>query len=130
SQRIVDGKDISVLPADELTALPALILAPSDPVKIGAANRALERAGIPWRYGSRRTENASARGTALGDEVSVMSRYDLVALAGAVAETLAVVGRDAWIVAGPRYVILASSLSPDATNLPVRAMFVPWLGTV
>ena len=36
----------------------------------------------------------------------------------------------AWIVAGPRYVILASPLSPDATNLPVSAPFVPWLGSV
>jgi hypothetical protein len=130
SQRIVEGRDISVLPADELTALPALIVAPLDPVKIGAANRALERAGIPWRYGSRRTENASARGPALGDEVSVASRYDLVAQPGAVAETLAVVGRDAWIVAGPRYVIVGSPLDPQATSLPVRASFVPWLASV
>ena len=46
------------------------------------------------------------------------------------ADTLAVVGRDAWIVAGPRYVIVGSPLTPDATNLPVRASFVPWLGGV
>src|SRR6185369_13031665 len=43
---------------------------------------------------------------------------------------LAVVGRDAWIVAGPRYVLIGSPLTPDATNLPVRATFVPWLGAV
>ena len=30
-----------------------LITAPIDPVRLGAANRALERAGIPWRFGAR-----------------------------------------------------------------------------
>jgi hypothetical protein len=129
SQRIVDGRDISVLPADELTTLPALIVAPSDPVRLGAANRALERGGIPWRFGPRRTDNASARGSAL-DEVSVTARYDLVAQPGAAAETLAVVGRDAWIVSGPRYVLLGSPLDPQASSLPVRASFVPWLASV
>jgi hypothetical protein len=33
-------------------------------------------------------------------------------------------------VAGGRYVIVGSPISPDATNLPVRASFVPWLGGV
>jgi hypothetical protein len=41
-----------------------------------------------------------------------------------------VVGRDAWIVAGPRYVIVGSPLVPDASTLPVRAGFLPWLGGV
>jgi hypothetical protein len=69
------------------------------------------------------------RGTGF-DGVNTAVRYDLVAQTGAVAETLAVVGRDAWMVAGPRYVIVGSPLTPDATNLPVRASFVPWLGSV
>jgi hypothetical protein len=47
-----------------------------------------------------------------------------------VAETLAVVGRDAWVVAGPRYAIVGSPLTADATNFPVRASFVPWLGSI
>jgi hypothetical protein len=128
-ERIVEGRDISVVAADELTSAPALIIAPSDPVRLGAANRALERAGIPWRFGARRVGEATVRGNGF-DGVSVTARYDLVAQTGAVAETLAVVGRDAWIVAGPRYLLIGSPLSPDATNLPVRAMFVPWLGSV
>ena len=40
------------------------------------------------------------------------------------------IGRDAWVVAGPRYVVIGSPLTPDATNFPVRASFVPWLGSV
>lgn len=129
SERITDGHDITVVTADELTQLPALIIAPADPVRLGAANRALERAGVPWRFGARRTGEASVRGRGF-DGVTTTARYDLVAQSGAAAETLAVVGRDAWIVAGPRYVLVASPLIPDATNLPVRATFVPWLGSM
>lgn len=129
SERIADGHDISVVPADELTSLPALILAPGDPVKLGAANRALEKAGIPWRFGSRRTGESPAHGTGV-DGVTVSARFDLVSQAGAQADTLAVVGRDAWIVAGPKFVIVASPLTPDATTFPVRASFVPWMGSV
>jgi hypothetical protein len=129
SERVVAGNDIGVAAADELTSLPALIVAPTDPVKLGAANRALERANSPWRFGTRRGGESVVRGTGF-DGVTVSDRYDLVAQTGAAAETLAVVGRDAWIVAGPRYVLVGSPLSADATNLPVRATFVPWLGTI
>lgn len=129
TERVTDGKDISIIPGDELSTLPGLILAPVDPVKLGAANRALERAGIPWRFGAKHTGEATVRGAGL-DGVTSTIRYDLVAQAGAVAETLAVVGRDAWIVAGARYVLVGSPITPDATNLPVRAGFIPWLGDV
>jgi hypothetical protein len=127
--RVVDGHDIAVVSADEVATLPALIVAPGDPVHLGAANRALERMGIPWRFGARRSGEASARGAEL-DGVNSTSRYELVAQTGAVADTLASVGQDAWIVAGGRYVIVASPIFPDATNLPVRASFVPWLGSM
>jgi hypothetical protein len=129
SSRVVDGHDIAVVGANELATLPALIVAPSDPVQLGAANRALERLGIPWRFGARRSGEATARGPEL-DGVTSLARYELVAQTGAVADTLASVGQDAWIVAGARYVIVGSPISPDATNLPVRASFVPWLGGV
>jgi hypothetical protein len=129
TERVTDGHDIAVVPANEVSSLPALVFAPLDPVMIGAANRSLERAGIPWRFGTRRTGEASVRGAEL-DGVNATMRYDLVAQSGAAAETLAVVGRDAWIVAGSRYVLVASPITPDATNLPVRAGFVPWLGDV
>ena len=129
SSRITDGKDIAIVTGDEVTTLPALITAPTDPVRLGAANRALEKAGVPWRFGPRRTGEAAVRGPGL-DGVTSSARYDLIAQPGAAAETLAVVGRDAWVVAGQQYVVIASPFTPDATNLPVRAAFVPWLGSV
>lgn len=145
SGRITDGRDIAVVAADELTSLPALIIAPSDPVRIGAANRALERAGVPWRFGvSHRGEanvalvRAPAAPVGASDsasngafvDVSASLRYDLSAQSGADADTIARIGRDPWIVAGPRYAIVASPLDPTATTLPVRAAFVPWLATL
>lgn len=129
SQTVANGSDISIVTADALGALPALITAPTDPVRIGAANRALEKAGIAWRFGQRRNGATTVHGAGV-DDVTVTMRYDLVAQAGAAAETLATAGRDAWIVAGPRFVLVGSPLTPDATDFPVRAAFVPWLGSV
>lgn len=142
--RVVDGRDIAIVSADELTSLPALILAPSDPVKIGAANRALERVGVPWRFGTSRRGETTVSGAptrqpvgAVADsqqaglfvDVAAITRYELVAQRGADADTVASVGREPWIVTGPRYTIVASSLDPAATTFPVRAAFVPWLAS-
>jgi aerotolerance regulator-like protein/VWA domain-containing protein len=140
SGRIGDGRDIAILPGDELSTLPALIIAPGDPVRVGAANRALERAGIPWRFGAPRRGQvtvAAVRDSTRSDstqgafvDVSAALRYELVPQAGADADTLARVGQEPWIVAGPRYVMVASPIDPAATTFPVRAAFVPWLATV
>ena len=132
AERIGDGHDIAVVTADDLSSLPAFITAPTDPVRIGTANRALARIGIPWRFGTRRTGGETApRGSGGAfNGVTVSARYDLIAQAAASADTLAEIGRDAWIVAGPRYVLVASPLTPEATNFPVRASFVPWVGAV
>jgi hypothetical protein len=143
SGRVTDGHDMAIVAGDELTTLPALILAPTDPVRLGAANRALERLGVPWRFGLARHGEASVAGThaiasSAADsaapgafvDVSATTRYDLTAQSGAEADTVARVGRDPWIVAGPRYVIVASPLDPGATTLPVRAAFVPWLASM
>jgi hypothetical protein len=43
-------------------------------------------------------------------------------------DTLATAGSDAWAVAGDGYVLVASPLVADATDLPLRASWVPWLG--
>ncbi|HTR76561.1 MAG TPA: hypothetical protein VMH39_00560, partial [Gemmatimonadaceae bacterium] len=121
------GDAVSVGPADELDSLPAFIVAPSDPVRLGVANRALERAGVAWRFGARRVgARAAAQGAGIG-QVDVRDRYDLVPEAGAVAETLAAIGRDPWIVAGPRFVLVGSPVTADATTLPVAVAFIPWL---
>jgi len=129
SERVVDGNGIRVASADELTALPALIFPPSDAVRMGAANRALERLGIPWRFGPAHNESAIARGGQL-QSVSVTARYQLQPRGVPDADTLALVGREPWIVAGNGYVLVGSPLNPAATSLPVSAPFLPWLAEV
>lgn len=128
SGRITLGSDIAIGPADEIAKLPALITAPADPVHLGAANRTLERLAIPWRFGTRRHQVVDATGAGIGS-VPVADRYELSPIAGADADTLASVGRSPWIVAGPRYMIVASPLDASASGLPIRANFIPWLAS-
>lgn len=124
---IAAGGEVAVVPANALVSRPALVVAPLDPANIGAANRALDRAGIPWRLGAERRESARVRGDGLV-AAEVRRRYALTTTAAAPAETLATVGGEPWIVAGDGYVLVASALDTAATTLPATAEFVPWLG--
>lgn len=128
AERAAPGARIALLSADRATALPALLLAPADPVRAGAANRALERLGVPWRLGPLRRGQGDVEGSAALAGVSVTQRYVLEPQGAG--DTLATVAGEPWIVAGPRYVLIGSPLTPDATTLPVRAAFVPWLADV
>ena len=123
--------EIGIVPADEASRLPALLIAPSDPVKLGAANRALERLGIPWRLGTAQRGESVVRAvdsTRSLEGATVGVRYALTRLAGAErTDTIATAGGAPWIVAGPRYVLVASPLAPPATTFPLHASFVPWL---
>ena len=130
SGRASVGNEISFAPADEATALPALLLPPIDPVRLGAANRALERLGVPWRFGAAMHGDAIARAADSArslEGVTASLRYTLVRAGGEHSDTLAAAGGAPWIVAGPRYVLIASPLAPPATTFPVHASFVPWL---
>ncbi len=137
------AKTVTVVPADRLTDLPAFITAPTDPVRLGAANRALERAGVPWRFGAPARGEAVVEGLASSDGViaspesasssgvvTAQVRYPLQAQPTALADTLARTGSQPWIVAGPGYVIVALPIDPAVTTWPLRAAFVPWIGDV
>jgi len=124
--RAAVGGTVRIAAADVAGRLPALIVPPVDPVRIGAANRELARLGIPWRFGSLDRSPAVARGGRL-DGVAVSERYRLTAEGTGATDTLATAGGEPWVVAGAGYVLIASRLDPAATQLPVRAPFVPWL---
>ncbi|MEQ1690227.1 MAG: BatA and WFA domain-containing protein [Gemmatimonas sp.] len=121
----ISGADASV------SGAPVLLTAPTDPVRVGEANRTLARLGIPWRFGAIARDLVLLRGAPTLDGVQVRVRYPLQhspggAVAG-VADTIATAGGTPWAVAGQGYVVLASPIDPDATDLPLRAGFVPWL---
>jgi hypothetical protein len=127
--RATTGPGVELTSADAARQLPALILPPADPVRLGAANRELARLGVPWRFGALDKSPSIARGGRL-DGVNVTERYHLVRQGVTLSDTLVTAGGEPWVVAGPGYVLVASRLDPAATNLPVRAVFVPWLADV
>lgn len=122
--------------------LPAVLVAPADGARLGAANQALARLGVPWRFGALVTTPARARlrpvdgstTSAAGPDslaaVDVARRWRLERAGAATADTLADVGGEPWAVAGDGYVLLASPLDPAWTSFPLRAAFVPWLDAV
>ncbi|MCL4214521.1 MAG: BatA domain-containing protein [Gemmatimonadales bacterium] len=121
------GANTVSLVSAERARRPGLLFAPTDPLKLADANRALERAGIPWRYGARRDGPAPLRGAGLDGAVA-RTWYPLTAegdISGV--DTLARVGGAPWAVAGDGYVLVASAADAAATDLPVRAGFIPWL---
>jgi hypothetical protein len=135
------ARAIAVVAADHLTTLPALILPPTDPVRIGAANRALERAGVPWRFGAaqrgevtidgieaRSPSGPASDSAAAAAPITAALAYAMVAQGSAPADTLARSATRPWVVAGPGYALLASPVYPASTSLPLRAVFVPWIG--
>jgi len=136
--RARDGAGVAIVSAENLGALPALIVAPADPVRVALANRALERARIPWRFGERRTGPVLARGDAL-DGATVQRWYSLqpqgasqgaaqgAAQGTAAGDTLVRAGAEPLIVAGDGWVLMAVALDPADSDLPLRAAFLPWL---
>lgn len=127
--RAAQGAGIAVTSADAAASLPALLVPPADPLRLGAANRALARMGVPWRFGALDNTPARARGDRL-DGVSVSRRYRLVRQGAVSSDTVASAGGEPWIVAGPGYLLLGSPADPAFTDLPVRAAFLPWLADV
>ena len=128
--RVARGGDILIGGA-ESAKRPGVFFAPTDPVQLGAANRALERAGIPWKFGAQRTGPAPVTGAGLAG-VSALRWYAIsprTAQEPGTVDTLASVGSDPWAVAGDGYVLVASPLATEGTDLPLRASWVPWLGS-
>lgn len=139
-----DRTPVVVTSAAEEASAPAVRVAPDDPLQVIAANRTLERAGIPWRFGAplrdtvtvRELTPSVARAAETAEPASlagasVTVRYRLTRVpttAGADSgRVLATAGGLPWVVAGTGYVLVGSPLTLAATTAPVQAGFVPWL---
>lgn len=144
--RLRAGSDVHVASAEGVRpGQRALLFAPRDPLRLADANRALARAGIPWAFGARHTGSAPLRGPEVEGAVatawySLESRQGPDGAGGAAAglarpsddgaDTLVRVGAAPWAVAGEGYVLVASAADPAATDLPLRASFLPWIDRV
>ena len=128
--RVSLGADVRLSSPESAPRLPALLVPPADPLRLGASNRALARLGVPWRFGALDRQSAVMRGGSLAG-IPVAARYRLVSNGiAATTDTLATAGGEPWAVAGSGWVLLASPLDPAFTQLPVRAAFVSWLAAI
>lgn len=129
--RAAGGTTVTIAPATAVSALPALILPPSDAGGVAAANATLARLGIPWRFGAEQRGTQLVRGHGgdlRGDTaIRVTTWFPLVAQPGAVGDTMAQVSGAPWMVRGPQWIVVGSSMDAASSTLPVRATFVPWL---
>ena len=112
-----------------------VVLPPNDPALLPGLNRALASAGIPWLYQPTSVVGEAAvtrwSGPVNLDDVRIHSHYTLIpdgdGLNQGVLARLS--SGDPWLVEGatPRgsYLLFASDLDDQSTNLPVTAALMP-----
>jgi hypothetical protein len=114
-----------------------LVIPPTSPLDLPRLNARLARARIPWRYDTDRETGASR---IAGSDVpgltglEVRSFYRLMPSGTAAADTTLVglASGEPWLVRGTTsqgaaYLLLASPLTAEATDLPASAGMVPFL---
>ena len=105
----------------------SIVEPPADPAELGALNRALERRGIGWTYGTLITgAEITDSGPGIGRE-RVMRRYALEPAASGRTGVLTRVNRQPWIVRSGDVLLLGSRLEPEWTTLPLSAGFMPFM---
>lgn len=119
--------------------LPSVIIPPSDPALVPALNRSLARAGIPWRYGAATSGGGESRlqettGPVDLEDVRVYRSYRMSGASDPAEGSIFLDSGEPWLVrgqsAGVPYILLASPLEVESTNLPLTASmmsFVEWL---
>lgn len=114
-----------------------IVVPPADPVDLPRLNSRLGRARVPWRY--RSEEGSGAARLAEGAGVVGLAGLEFRQLyrlipSGLTQDTvmLRLSSGEPWLVrgttaAGAAYLLLASPLTPEASELPVSAVMVPFL---
>ncbi len=114
-----------------------IVLPPDDPALLPGLNRALTAAGIPWRYGPTTAVGEAGvtrwTGPVNLDDVRIRSHYTLIPgtedLNRGVLATLS--SGEPWLVEGTTsrgaYLLVASALDEQSTNLPLTAALMPLL---
>ncbi len=123
SGRLRRGSDLAL---GTLGRAASVVLPPEDPAQLGALNRALERRGVPWRYGPRAPAPALSDSGALVGRVAVIRRHTLEPLrAGQGSGVVATAAGQPWIVRSGDVVLIGSRFDPAWTALPLTAGFLP-----
>ncbi len=124
NHRLVPGDEITM---GRLGPGISIVEPPADPAELGALNRALERRGVGWTYGTLMTAaETSDSGPALGRQ-RVLRHYTLEPAGSGRTGVIARAGGSPWIVRLGGVVLLGSRLDPAWTDLPVSAGFMPFM---
>ncbi|HEU5169175.1 MAG TPA: BatA domain-containing protein [Gemmatimonadales bacterium] len=124
NRRVAHGDEVTV---GGLGAGVSVVEPPADPAELGALNRALERRGVAWTYGTLVTGvEMTDSGPAVGRE-RVTRRYTLEPATSGRTGIVARVNRSPWIVRSGDVVLLGSRLEPEWTALPLSAGFMPFM---
>lgn len=118
-----------------------LVVPPASALDVSRLNSRLARARIPWRYEADQTPGRDrlAEGAEIDglSGLEVRSAYRLTSSGTAPADTalLRLATGAPWLVRGTTeqgaaYLLLASSLTPEASDLPTSAAMVPFLDVV
>ena len=122
--RLAAGDEITL---GALGPAASVVEPPADAAALGAVNRALERRGAAWRFGSLIAAGETSDSGAIAGPHRVTRRYSLEPAGSGRTGVLATVGGSPWIVRTGDLVLLGSRLEPEWTELPVSAGFVPFL---
>ncbi len=110
----------------------AFLVVPSgDPNRIGALNRRLSAADVPWQFGETTAGEFTVESELLPHDLTDVGVFRRYALTGGRGGVLALSGGAPWIVRagggrGPT-LLWASALTPDATDLVTGTLLVPLL---
>ncbi len=112
-----------------------VVVPPTDPALLPGLNRALTAVGIPWRYEPTSTVGEAGvtrwNGPVNLDQVRIRSHYALIPTTQGLNQGVlaSLSSGDPWLVEGttPRsaYLLVASDLDEQSTNLPLTAALVP-----
>jgi hypothetical protein len=120
--RLVDGTEVTL---GRLGPGASVVLPPADLAEVGSLNRALERRGVPWRFGGPVVQAQRTDSGALLGPTRVTRRVRLVHVGGAPRGVEATVAGDPWIVRADDVVLIGSRFDPAWSALPTSAGFVP-----
>jgi hypothetical protein len=124
NRRLARGDEVTV---GRLGPGISIVEPPADPAELGALNRALDRRGVGWTYGSLITGSETTDSGPGLRRQRVVKRYALEPGPSGRTGVIARVNRSPWIVRGAGVVLLGSRLDPAWTDLPVSAGFMPFM---
>jgi hypothetical protein len=122
--RLREGSDVTL---GWLGPGASVVEPPEDLAELGSLNRALERRGVPWRFGGPVVRDQMSDSGMLLPAVGVGRRLQLSYVGGAARGVEVTVGGEPWIVRAGEVVLLGSRLEPAWTGLPTSAAFVPFV---